>query len=262
MTRNDYNRVREFAQTIVSAWRVCYNGHAEQNLGDTMPTKGTLIAEGAYTLQRGQAATGNETWQLSKLAHGGLVFTSRAELTRPKPIKWNFTFEISQHWSPVRFSIRLDADGKTIASDQRAQGAQWRAHIEAREGEAKDSTIDFGNKQVYFPSPLFSAVTLVRLNLQVGQAREVDALVINLLTLEPRAVKQTYTCVAEEKIQVPAGNFSAWRYTVQTAREDASSPSAPADNNFWADRHGIVLLYQSASGDEMKLARYRRIERR
>ncbi len=228
-----------------------------------MPAKGTLIADGMYTLHRGNASTGTENWRLEKLAHGGLVFTSRAELTRPKPIKWNFTFEISQHWSPVRFSIRLDADGKALASDQRVQGAQWSAHIETRQDKAKDSAMDFSNKhEVYFPSPLFNAVTLVRLNLQVGQSRDVDAVVINLLTLEPRAVRQTYACAAEEKIQVPAGNFSAWHYTVQTAHEDVSSPSAPAENNFWADRHGIVLLYQSASGDEVKLARYRRIERR
>lgn len=251
-----------------------------------MPTKGTLIAEGVYTLHHGQTATGNETWQLSKLEHGGLVFTSRAELTRPKPLKWNFTFEISQHWSPVLFSIHLDTDGKALASDQRVQGAQWRAHIEARgrksspdqrvrvalsnqagddlrEDQAKESTIDFSNKhEVYFPSPLFNAVTLVRLNLQVGQSRDVDAVVINLLTLEPRPVKHTYACAAEEKTLVPAGNFSSWRYTVQTAREGTSSPGAPAENNFWADRHGIVLLYQSSSGDEARLARYRRIERR
>jgi hypothetical protein len=74
-----------------------------------------------------------------------------------------------------------------------------------------------------------------------------------------RAAKQNYSCAAEEKVEVPAGKFSGWRYTVRTVREDGGTQ---AENSFWADRHGIVLRYASASGDEIRLARYRRIERR
>lgn len=228
-----------------------------------MPAKGTLIVDGMYTLHHGNANTGAESWRLEKLAHGGFILSSNAQLKRPRPLKWNFTFEINQHWAPVRFSVHLDADDKSLASEQRADGATWHGRVTPHGEQSKDSSVAFSSKhEVYFPSPLFNAATLVRLNLQVGQSRDVDVVVINLLTLEPRAAKQRYACAAEEKIQVPAGNFSAWRYTVQTVREDTGSPNPPAENNFWADRHGIVLLYQSASGDEVKLARYRRIERR
>jgi len=85
--------------------------------------------------------------------------------------------------------------------------------------------------------------------LQVGLSREIDVIAIDPTTFGPRAAKLTYACIAEEKMEVPAGKFTAWHYT---ANED----------HFWADRNGAVLLYQTPAGDMMKLARYRRIERR
>ena len=225
-----------------------------------MPSKGTLIADGSYTLHRGNTNTGTESWRLEKLAHGGLFFSSNAELARPKALKWNFTFEINQHWAPVRFTIHLDTEGKSIASEQHGDGALWRARVTAQGETPKDPSIAFSPKhEVYFPSPLFNAATLIRLNLPVGKSSDIETVVLNLLSLEPRAAKQNYACTAEEKVEVPAGNFSAWRYTLRTIREDGG---APTENNFWADRNGIVLRYTSASGDETTLARYRRIERR
>lgn len=214
------------------------------------PNQGILVTEGAYTYHNGEASTGHEAWQLMKLAHGGLVFTSRVETTSPKVSTLNFTFEVTQHWAPVYFSARMDTEGKTLTSEQRAAGAQWQARLEPRGGDAQGLAVDFSAKhEVGFGSPVFLTPVLYRLNLQVGQAREVDAIAIDPATLAPHAVKQKYTCLAEEKIEVPAGQFSAWRYT-------------EGENQFWADRNGIVLLYQAATGDTIKLARYRRVERR
>ncbi len=212
--------------------------------------KGTLIAEGAYTYFHGDASTGHETWRLDKLAHGGLVFTSRVELTAPKTSTLNLVFEATQSWAPVSLSARLDAEGKSLTSEQRAAGAQWQAHIEPHGGTAQDLAVEFSPKhEIGFLSPAFLTATLFRLNLQVGQSREVDAVVIDPTTFAPRAAKLKYACATEERIDVPAGNFAAWHYT---ANED----------NFWADRSGVVLLYQTGAGGTMKLARYRRIERR
>lgn len=225
-----------------------------------MPAKGTLIADGTYTHHHGNSNTGTEHWRLEKLAHGGLTFSSEADLTRPKALKWNFTFEINQHWAPVRFNIHLEADGKSLASEQHADGAVWHIRLIPHGEQPKDSTIPFSGKhEVYFPSPFFNSVTLVRLNLLVGKSADVETVVLNLLTLDARAAKQNYACAAEEAVEIPAGKFSAWRYTVTTLREDGG---APTENSFWADRQGIVLRYASASGDEIKLARYRRIDRR
>jgi len=214
------------------------------------PNKGTLIAEGAYTYQHGDTSTGHETWRLDKLAHGGLVFTSRIELTSPNTATLNLTFEATQSWAPVRFSARLDAAGRTLTSEQRTAGGQWQARIEPRGEPAQELALDFGAKhEVESASPVFLTATLFRQNLQVGQSREVDAILIDSTTFAPHAAKLKYTCVAEEKIEVPAGQFAAWHYTAN-------------DDHFWADRNGVVLLYQTATGDTMRLARYRRIERR
>ena len=212
--------------------------------------KGTVIAEGAYTYEHGDTPTGRESWQLSKQAHGGLVFSSRVEMTTPRAETLSFSLEISQHWAPVQFTARLDAEGKTLTTDQRVVEGQWQARIELHGGETQQVALDFSPKhEVSFFSPVVLTPTLYRSNLQVGKSLELDTVSIDPATFVPHAAKQTYTCVAEEKLTVPAGQYAAWRYS-------------QGENQFWADRNGVVLQYQSATGDTMKLARYRRIERR
>jgi hypothetical protein len=214
------------------------------------PNKGTGVTEGACTYHHAGAPTGHERWQLMKLAHGGLVFSSRIERTSPQAATLNYTFEVTQHWAPVSLTARRDAGNTTLTTEQRAVGAQWQARIEPRGGAAQDLALDFSPQhEITFASPLILTAALYRLNLQVGQSREVDVIVIDPTTFVPRAAKQTFSCVAEENIEVPAGKFSAWQYK-------------EGENQFWADRNGVVLLYQAASGDTIKLARYRRIERR
>ncbi len=221
-----------------------------------MPTKGQLIAEGTYTFQRGETSIGHATWQFSKLAHGGLLFDSHVTLTHAPPSTHHFTYEVTQHWLPESFTIRVDADGKTYTSEQRAAGTKWNARVEPRDEPAREYAVEFSPQhEVTFDSPLFATVSLVRLHLPVGQSREVDAVSIDFGTLEPRAVKLTFACVAEEKFEVPAGKFAAQHYTVKTG-------GAEGEDNIWTDRNGIVLQYQSANGDVAELTRYRRIERR
>jgi hypothetical protein len=212
--------------------------------------KGALVTEGAYTYEHGNMSTGHESWQLSKQAHGGLVFSSRIEMTAPHAETLSFSLEISQHWAPVQFSARLDAEGKTLTTEQRLVEGQWQARIVPHGEEAQAVTLDFSARhEIGFISPVVLTPTLYRSNLQVGKSLDVDTVTIDSDTLVPHAAKQSYTCIAEEKITVPAGQYAAWHYS-------------QGENQFWADRNGVVLLYQSATGDAIKLARYRRIERR
>ncbi|MBI4789550.1 MAG: putative glycolipid-binding domain-containing protein [Chloroflexi bacterium] len=220
-----------------------------------MPNKGQPVAEGAYITTRGEETVRRETWQLARMARG-LIFTARAEQIQPQPATWNFDYTLTQNWDPAEFSIHREAEGQTLASEQRVQGARYSARITPRGGEPKEYTLEISAKhQLDFPSPLFTAVTLIRLNLQVGQTREVDAVRVVLPAFEPQIVAQKYTCAGEEPLQVPAGRFTAWRYVTSTAGD-------PAEAQLWADRHGIVLQYRFADGSETRLARYRRIDRR
>ncbi len=221
-----------------------------------MPTKGQLVAEGTYVTTRGDETTQRETWQLSQIAHGVLLFASRAERTQPQALNWNLTYEITPNWDPVSLAVRVDSDGESITGDQRAEGNQYTAHIEPHGRPARDLALEFGAQhQLAFPSPVFTAVALVRLNLQVGQFRDVNGVEVVLPSLEPRPAKAHYECTAEEKVSVPAGEFSAWHYT-RRVQDDG-----PA-TDYWADRHGIILLVRTPDGAETRLARYRRIERR
>ncbi len=212
--------------------------------------KGTVVVEGAYTYEHADRPSGHESWQLSKQAHGGLVYASRIEMTAPRAETLSFSLEISQNWAPVQFIARIDVDGKTLTTQQHAVEGQWQARIGLHGGEAQEVALDFSAKhEIGFVSPVVLTPTLYRSNLQVGKSLEIDTIKIDHATFVPNPAKETYTCIAEEKIKVPAGQYAAWRY-------------AQGENQFWADRSGVVLLHQSASGDAIKLVRYRRIERR
>jgi hypothetical protein len=215
-----------------------------------LTNKGTVIVDGAYLYAHDDKSTGRESWQLSKQAHGGLIFSSRVEITSPESEELSFSLEISQNWAPIRFTGRIDADGKTLTTEQHAVEGQWKARIERHGGDTQEVTLDFSAKhEISFFSPVVLTSTLYRSNLQVGKSLEIDTVTIDQATFVPHTEKQSYTCVAEEKITVPARQYAAWHYT-------------RGQDQFWADRNGVVLMYQSTSGGAMKLARYRRIERR
>lgn len=227
-----------------------------------MPTRGQTVAEGAYTTLRNDETVGHETWLLSKMAHSGLLFTSHEEETGSQPMSWNLSYQLTQHWVPTNLTVRTEKANQTLSSEQQIEGARYVARIESHGAEPREVTLEWnGKSQVDFPSPIFAAVTLIRLNLQVGQSQTVDAVLVTPQSLEPRRAKQVYTCVAEEKVEVPAGAFSAWHYTVRTG-DEANAPAEGPEVHFWADRHGIVLLQQEQDGREVKLTRYRRTDRR
>ncbi len=241
-----------------------------------MPTRGQPLAEGTYTVTRDDTQVGRETWQLTKKAHGGLLFSSTAERTQAQPIHWDLTYEVTQHWTPEALSIHFRSDGQEQASEQHFEGTRYIAMTRPAGSPEADQVVRIlelnARQPVEFPSPIFTAVTLVRLNLQVGQTQPIDAVEVTAPTLEPRMRKLVYTCLNEEKIQVPAGSFSAWHYVRKESNDEGKTEGAPAsdteaqpvsiETHFWADRHGIVLLEQRPDGDVVRLARYRRTERR
>ncbi len=221
--------------------------------------KGQLLAEGLYQWFGGEASIGRETWQISQLGHGGIVITSRGEFTSPSPWSWNYSYELDRAWAPLSVSIRLDRGEQSRSSTQRVAGDRWVAQVET-DGDTLSYELPFSSQhEVDFRSPLFNTVTLLRTRLQVGANRDLDVIYIAADSLVPTPDRQRYECLAEEKEQVPAGNFPALKYRMTHPDREGARV-----NEIWADHHGIVLDYQSQNGvlEEWKLARYRRIERR
>ncbi len=223
--------------------------------------KGKLLAEGSNQFFSEGAERGHETWQISQLGHGGIIITSRAEFSGPHLVaphggSWNLTYEVDRGWAPVSLTLRLEQDGKVLTSTQRADGDRWVAEID-NAGQITNYELPFSNKhEVDFGTTLFNTVTLLRARLPVGASRDLDVIFIETDTLVPTADKQRYECLAEEKLQVPAGNYSALKYRMTHPDEENSQAY-----EFWADHAGIVLLYQGPN-NEIKQIRYRRVERR
>lgn len=166
------------------------------------------------------------------------------------------TYEVDRAWSPVSLAIRLERDGHVTTTTQRVEEDRWVAQTE-NGGEVKNYDLPFSNQhEVDFGSTLFNTITLLRTRLPVGSARDLDVIFVEPTALVPTAERQRYECLAEEKVPVPAGTFPAVKYRMTyPGKENAGI------YDFWADHAGIVLLYQLPEG-EIKLARYRRNERR
>ena len=223
--------------------------------------KGKLLTEGTNQFFTDQVERGRETWQISQLGHGGILITSRAEFSAPHPVapqggSWNLTYEVDRAWSPVSLTLRVEQEGHVLNSTQRVAGDRWVAEID-NAGQVASYELPFSNKhEVDFGSTLFNSVTLLRARLPVGASRDLDVIFVQPDSLVPAAVKQRYECLVEEKVQVQAGSYRALKYQLTLPAEATARAY-----EFWADHAGIVLLYQSQS-DEIRLARYRRIERR
>lgn len=219
--------------------------------------RGELIAEGLYQLRDEEGDRGRETWQLSRLGHGGLVVSTRLDQTRPAVESWIVSYELSNKWAPRGLSIRLESDGGWVRTEQRAERGRWTARVESPAG-AQEFALEFGpESEVAFPSPLFRTITLVRTAVAIGQSRALDVILIQPGSLAPVAEQQTLTCIGEEKIQVPAGSFVALRYELAATRNGAADRVQA-----WADNRGVVLQEEGPGGLAARLARYRWLARR
>ncbi len=221
--------------------------------------KGQLMAEGTYQWSVDGTQTGRETWQISQLGHGGIIVASRAEFTTPNASNWNLTFELDRSWSPLSLTVHVATEGQALASRQHREEDRWLAEVESG-GQTSTYEQPFSSAhEVDFGSPLFNTVTLLRTRLPVGASRDLDVVFIPTDSLVPTADRQRYECLAEEKAQGPAGSYPGFKYRMtHPDRENARA------NEFWADRHGVIVDYQSRNGTliEMGLARYRQITRR
>ncbi len=218
--------------------------------------RGQLVAEGTYEYFSAGASAGQETWQISQLGRGGIVISSRAEFSAPEAYIVNLDFELTRAWSPRSLTIRLEQNGEVLNSTQRIAGNKWLAQVEG--ARVANYELPFSNQHEVDVrrSALTVMVTLVRTTLPFGQTRELDVIFVRVPSLEAITERQSYEALAEEKIEVPAGEFSALKYHMtRIGVENAVA------NQFWADHHGVPLLYRG--GDlEMKLTHYRRHEAR
>ncbi len=218
--------------------------------------KGKLLAEGTNQWLNDGKGIGRENWQIAQLGHGGILITSLAEFTSPEEYSWNVVYEVDRSWSPVTLSIRLEEHGHAVTSTQRAEGERWTARVD-NAGQATDYQLPFSPQhEVDFRSPLFNTITLLRARLPVGSSRDLEVVFVEPESLIPVYDKQRYECLAEDKVEVPAGNFPSVKYRMTHPDKENSRT-----NEFWADRQGIILRYVS-DGDEIRLMRYRRNERR
>lgn len=222
-------------------------------------SKGQLLAEGIYQHYADGTAIGSETWQISQLGHGGIIIASRAEFQPGTAANWNFTCELDRTWSPLALTLRVERDGQVQTSTQQVEGERWIAQVESG-GTSLTHELPFSKQhEIDFGSPLFNTVTLLRTRLQVGASRDLDVVFIPSDSLTPTADVQKYECLAEERGQSPAGAFPGFKYRMTHPQREGARV-----NEFWADRHGIIVDYRSRNGtlSEFKLARYRQVARR
>lgn len=215
--------------------------------------RGELIAEGAYLYAIREEEIGREAWTLSRLGHGGNVFDTRIDYVRPNKQSWVVTYELSSKWLPRGVTIRVDQDHQVMRAEQTAQAKKWSAHVESPAG-AQDFSLDYSTgNPVWFTSPIFASVMLVRGVFTNDASSELDTIVIQAGSLAPTIEKQRWTGLGDEKIQVPAGEFSALKFEMS---------NASGTTRLWSDVHGTILRLEAPDHVHIQLANYHRHDRR
>ncbi|HEY6042858.1 MAG TPA: hypothetical protein VIX58_12070 [Anaerolineae bacterium] len=211
--------------------------------------RGVLIAEGVYHYIIGTNETAREAWTLSRLGHGGNVFDTRIDSVKPTKQSWVVTYELTSKWLQRGVTIRVDQDHQVMRTEQTARAKKWSAHVESPAG-AQDFTLDFSpSHQVWFASPIFASVVLVRIAPAEGNSSELETIVIQPGSLAPTIEKQTWSARGEDKVQVPAGEFSALKFEMS---------NASGTTQIWSDSHGTILRLAAPDGSQVQLASYLR----
>ena len=158
---------------------------------------------GRYTVMDGEGnRVGTEEFRCAPGPMGWRYF-SDIETSVPKPHREIVDLAVDASWRPVRtridtgpHEILLMVEGGHLAGfrDRRPIELPWGPEI-----------------QLGYLSPAFNAVTATWLS----STAEVEVVLLEAFTCEPRMERQRYELLGEEEVATPAGRFAArrWRYT-------------------------------------------------
>ncbi len=190
-----------------------------------------LLADVTYAIFHGDDAADREHCCLYRRADGGYWMTAERDLTWPRPTTLYAEIRAGADWRIESLVVRLSGGLQRDAS-HRAEGALWRATIQSDEATIERTVPFEPEMQIDFDSIWLEAITLNRLKLVPGQAREVDVIKVELPWLEPAPTRRRYECVGLEHVTTLAGDVDAMHYVVSGA------------HHVWADSRGIVVATQ------------------
>lgn len=190
-----------------------------------------LLADVTYAIVHGDANAdkdaGRERGRLYRRVDGGYWMTSDLDLTLPFPRTLYIELHAGADWRVESLRMRLSGNDQRDATHQ-VDGLTWRATIQTDEATIERAIPFAPGMHVDFDSVWSAAFALNRLKLAPGQTREVDAIRIELPSLEPVSERWRFHCVGPEHIITPASEFDAMHYVSDVY-------------HWWADSRGIIV---------------------
>lgn len=171
------------------------------------------LTAGTWVLREGGEPVAVESWRREDTPDGPEWRSHiRSSFPWPHEARLHLALDPQLRWRFLRIETQREGEDASTAYEGRPEGNLWVGTRTAEGEEAHGFYAWDARSELDFPSPLFNTVTLLRLGLEVGDAREVEAYMLEPFAYATGKVRQGYERLPDEEIRVAAGTFRARRY--------------------------------------------------
>ena len=191
-----------------------------------------LLADATYAILLGDEEVGRERAHLYRRAKGGYWMTSDLDVTGPFPHALYVEINAGADWRVESLDVRLSGNVRRDATCRIEGGSTCHVTIQTDEATVERRVLFGPDTLMEFNSVWLRTLTLNRLRLAPGQARDVAVVRIEMPSLEPVPAQRKYKRLGPGRITTPMGELDALHYVVS------------GRHHLWADSRGSVVATQ------------------
>jgi len=170
------------------------------------------LTGGTWVLWEHGEPVAEETWQREDTPEGP-VWRSAIRSNFPWPYRTHLTLALTPDLAWRELLIRLEREGEApVEYRGHPEEAMWLALRRAGTEESHGFYDWEPRMEIDYPSPLFNTLTLKRLALQEGEARELQVYAIDPFTFTTGRILQGYERLADTQVRCRAGTFQGRHY--------------------------------------------------
>ena len=162
------------------------------------------------------------------------VLETTRTLYWPEPMRYEVRYELERSLEPREAQLVATRGGIVTELKLERKGENWRAEVKGQGRKKKKH--ELGRRAgtiVDFESPLFDALALKRMELGVGEHRQVEAIAMAYPDLVASREPQTYARVEDEELETPFGGTVTASVYELTRNE--------ATHRLWLGPSGMIL---------------------
>lgn len=197
----------------------------------------TVWRQGVYRILEDAEDAGMESWLIDI---GQSTVTVHLDIERIRPVARNeeVTIQLTNDWRPLSLSVLMATSSGLRSYDGQRSGHSWISQVIQEDGAVAATTLAFDdNTHVDYFTPLTNTITIRRLRLQPGEARELSVVYVDTDDLSASLVGQRYEQLADGPVPGLDENTRLHCYRFSSVDADFSAL-------IWTDEDEIVVRYE------------------